>query len=72
MKDIIENVIIKYKNGLRENHDAISISDKGVYTGSIKIKDYEDQEFVNHGFIPMDQIDEIFYINENGKSIKLI
>jgi hypothetical protein len=56
MKGIIENVTIIYNNGSKEVCDAISISDKGVYTGHIKKINKKDHEFINHSFITSDQI----------------
>ena len=68
MKDILENVTIIYKNGLREIFNAISIVNRGVYTGQIKKINNNDIEFVNHSFIPKDQIDRILIFNSNGES----
>ena len=62
MKDILENVTIIYKNGLREIFNAISIVNRGVYTGQIKKINNNDIEFVNHSFIPKDQIDRILIL----------
>jgi len=36
MQNIIENATIIYKNGLKKICEAISITEKGVYTGCIK------------------------------------
>jgi hypothetical protein len=63
MEDIIENATIIYKNGLKKSYDAISITDKGVYAGHIKNKD--GMEFVNHSFIPIDQIKKISFFDSN-------
>ena len=63
MQDIIENVTIIYKNGYKEVCDAISISEKGVYTGQIKKTNKNSEEFINHSFIPKDQIRKIMFFN---------
>ncbi len=68
MQNIIENATIIYKNGLKKICEAISITEKGVYAGYIKPKNKKDEEFVNHSFIPKDQIQKIMFFNENGKS----
>jgi len=65
MQNIIENATIVYKNGLKKICEAISITERGVYTGYIKPKN--DEEFVNHSFIPKDQIQNIMFFSENGK-----
>jgi hypothetical protein len=67
MQDIIENVEIIYVNGTKEIYDAISITDKGVYTGKIKTKNQNIEEFVNHSFIPRDQIKKIIFFNNSGR-----
>jgi len=64
MPDMIENATITYKNGLKKIYEAISITKKGVYTGYIKPKNKKGEEFVNHSFIPRDQIKKITIFNE--------
>ena len=49
MKDVIENATIIYKNGLKKIVDALSISEKGVFTGYIKSKSDVDK-FVCYSF----------------------
>ena len=63
MNQVIENATIIYKNGLKKIYDAISITDKGVYTGEIKNKDKNNMEFVNHSYIPIDQIKKISFFD---------
>ena len=65
MENLIENVTIIYKNGLKKFCDAISITDKGVYAGHIKKSD--EKEFINSNFIPLDQIKKIIAFSDNGK-----
>ena len=67
MQDIIENVTIIYKNGYKELCDAISISEKGVYTGQIKKTNKNGEEFINHSYIPKDQIQKIMFFNIDHK-----
>jgi hypothetical protein len=67
MKDIIENATIIYKNGFKEICYAISISDKGVFTGYLK-SNSEVEKFICNSFIPRDQIEKIIVFYENGKS----
>jgi hypothetical protein len=68
MQNIIENATIYYKNGFKEIYDAISIIDKGVYTGKIKSIDTNGGGFIHHKFIPKVQIQKIIFLNKNGKS----
>ena len=68
MKDIIENATIFFKNGSKELCNAISIIDKGVYTGKIELIDGKKDRLIKHGFIPKDQIEKITFLNEHGKS----
>ena len=67
MQDIIENVTIIYKNGYKEVCDAILISENGVYTGQIKKTNENSKKFINHSYIPKDQIQKIMFFNVDGK-----
>jgi hypothetical protein len=71
MQDIIENATIFYKNGSKEIYNAISIMDKGVYTGEIRQINPMEDGFVHQKFIPMDQIEKIIFLNKNGKTIDI-
>jgi hypothetical protein len=71
MNNIIENATIIHKNGLKKIYDAISITEVGVYTGKIKINNENRDEFVNYGFIPIDQIQKILFLNEIGHLKKI-
>ena len=68
MKNIVENATIIHKNGLKKVYDAIQITNKGVYTGSIIIKNEGGEVFEDYGFIPLDQIQKITIFDEYGKS----
>ena len=68
MKKLIENATIIYKNGIKELCDAISITEKGVYTGHVNSIAVNEEEFINHSFIPKDQIRKIIIFNEKGES----
>ncbi len=65
MEKIIENATIVYKNGLRKIFNAISIQNKGIYIGFIKNNNGR-PVFVNHSFIPNDQIKKIVFFNNKG------
>ena len=67
MEKIIENATIIYHNGLKKIHDAISITDNGVYIGYIKYSNNTEKIFVNNGFIPKDQIKKIVFSNNKVK-----
>ncbi len=67
MNDLIENATIIYKSGLKKICEAISITEKGVYTGFIRSSNENKEEFVNNSFIPMDRIKKIMVFTENGK-----
>jgi hypothetical protein len=71
MEKIIENATIIYKNGLRRIFNAISIQNKGVYIGFIKNNNYR-THFINHSFIPIDQIKKIVFFNDKGKNENII
>ena len=66
MHDIIENATIIYKNGLKKNCEAISITEKGIYTGFIKSKNNHSEDFIDSGFIPIKYIEEILFITKGG------
>ena len=60
--NIIEDATIIFRNGDTELFDAILISEKGVYVGSMKSLNLEknsSNEFEEYRFIPRDQIDKI-------------
>ena len=67
MKNIIENATITQKSGEKQIYDAIHITKKGIYTGCIIIKTEEREEFEDHGFIPLDQIQKITVCTKHGK-----
>jgi len=68
MQNIIENATITYKNGIKELCDAISITEKGVYTGQVNSIAVNEKGFIVHSFVPKDQIRKIIIFNENGES----
>jgi len=68
MKKLIENATIIYKNGIKELCDAISITEKGVYTGHVNSIAVSEKGFINHSFIPKDQIRKIIIFNEERES----
>ena len=66
MNRIFENATIYFNNGLKEIYDAISITGQGVYIGHFKSNNKKEQ-FIHHKFVPLDQIDKIFFLSKNGK-----
>lgn len=66
MRDIIENATIVFNNGKKENCNAISITNKGVYIGEISSNNHKENHMINHSFIPKDQIQRIFICNEKN------
>ena len=67
MESIIEHATIIQKNGVKKLHDAIRITDKGIYTGELQQTNDAHQIFKEHSFIPHDQIKKISVINKEGK-----
>ena len=67
MKNIIKNVKILHKNGLKQIFDAIKITNQGIYTGQILSEDEHGEVFEDFGFIPRDQIQKIIVFDEEGK-----
>ena len=67
MKQVLENVAIFYKDGIKELFDAAKITEKGVYTGVIKNISLSKKKFVDDRFIPINQIQEIKFLDENDK-----
>ena len=68
MENIIKKAIVIQNNGMKQLYDAILVTQKGIYTGSIKTINKGEQEFEEHSFIPRDQIKKIMIFNEHGKS----
>ena len=71
MQDLVENATIIYKNGLKKIFDAISVTEKGVYTGEIKSLNENREGFIHHSYIPKNQIQKIMVVNEKGKIQRL-
>lgn len=67
MEKIIENATIVYKNGLRKIVDALSITQNGIYIGRIDPKKEKNEKFVNHSFIPKNQIQKIQFFDSTNK-----
>jgi hypothetical protein len=67
MKNIHHNATVLQKNGLKQLFDAIIITDKGIYTGIVNIKNEGKEKFEEHGFIPRDQIEKIMVFNKGRK-----
>jgi len=71
MEKIIENATIFYKNGIKVFYDAISISESGVFIGNKKTKNNTTEKFVNHTFIPRNQIERIIIFDKQRKIIDI-
>ena len=68
MRTILENATITQKNGVKQLYDAIRLSKKGIYTGSITIVNTQEPHFEEHGFIPRDQVNKITIFSKDGTS----
>ena len=64
MEKIIENATIIYKSGKKEFYNAITVKENGIYTGDIK--------FINQSYVPINLIQKIIFLNQNGKSKNLL
>lgn len=60
--------IITFNSGEKEIFDAITITDKGIYTGIIKKKKDQDEEFIDDGLISKENIKKIIIFGEDGKT----
>jgi hypothetical protein len=67
MDKIIENATIIYRNGQKEIFDAITLKVNGIYTGHIKLLNEGKKQFINHSYIPKDQVKKISFLTDNGK-----
>ena len=54
--------------GIKKICDSISITKMGVYIGRLESKKEINQNFVNYGFIPKNQIQKIIFFDKNGNS----
>ena len=66
MVEILENATIVYKDGVKEQFEAICLTDKKVITGRI-FKEGKKEEFVDYGFISRRNIKHIY----NGSKRKI-
>jgi hypothetical protein len=64
LENLIENVTIIYKSGLKRFCDVISVTEKGVYTGYFSSSN--SKKFINSNFIPINQIKKILSFTKNG------
>jgi len=67
-KNIIENVTLNYKNGEKQLANAIRITDKGIYLCHLLSSNGKVNHFEDHSFIPLDQIEQISFCNDKGKT----
>jgi hypothetical protein len=68
---IYHNAIITYDDGRKGLFDAISITDKGVYTGTIRLGKGQSEEFIDDGLISKDHIKQIRILYNNGTTVDL-
>jgi hypothetical protein len=67
-ENIYKNAIVTYINGEKEIFEAIVITDKGIYTGFIRLnKDYQ-EEFIDDGLISKENIQKIIVLDKEGIS----
>lgn len=65
---IYKNAIITFSNGEKEIFDAISITNKGIYTGIFILNNNNCEKFIDDGLISKENIISIIVIDKNGKS----
>ena len=68
MKKIYENVTVYFKNGERKYYKATSFRKKGICTGIIENNPDKEVIFIEHGYIPLNQIEKITYLLENDET----
>jgi hypothetical protein len=54
-----KNAIITYDNGEKEMFDAISITDNGIYIGTIRTNKDHCEEFIDDGLISIENIKKL-------------
>jgi len=67
MKNAIENGTILFKDGSQKNYEVLSLTKTGVYTGHIQKSNNNHKKFVDQEFIPNDQIQKIFVLDEHSR-----
>jgi hypothetical protein len=70
-KKIFKNAIITYINGEKKIFDAIAVTDKGIYTGIIKVDKDNCEEFIDDGLISKEEIKKIIILDNSGDSQKI-
>ena len=58
-------------SGEKEIYDAITITDKGIYTGTIRVNK-NNEEFIDDGLISKENIKKIMIFNKKGKSQNIL
>ncbi len=66
--NIYKNAIVTYNNGEKEIFDAIVITDKGIYTGLIRLNKNYQEEFIDDGLISKENIQKIIVLDKEGIS----
>ena len=70
-KKIFKNAIITYVNGEKKIFDAIAVTDKGIYTGIIRVNEDNSEEFIDDGLISKEEIKKIIILDNSGDSQKI-
>jgi len=66
--NLYKNAIVTYNNGDKEIFDAIVITEKGIYIGSIRLNKYNHEEFIDDGLISKENIQKIIVLDKEGIS----
>ncbi len=70
-KKIFKNAIITYINGEKKIFDAIAVTEKGIYTGIIRVNKDDSEEFIDDGLISKEEIKKIVVLNNDDNSKKI-
>ena len=70
-KKIFKNAIITYINGEKKIFDAIAVTNKGIYTGIIKVNKDNCEKFIDDGLISKEEIKKIVILNNDNNSQKI-
>jgi len=70
-KKIFKNAIITYVNEEKKIFDAIAVTDKGIYTGIIRVNEDNSEEFIDDGLISKEEIKKIIILDNSGDSQKI-
>jgi len=66
--NLYKNAIVTYNNGEKEIFDAIVITEKGIYTGFIRLNKDRHEKFIDDGLISKENIQKIVVLDKEGTS----